>query len=565
MADYYHEILELPFVNFTLTHFNRWRNLLANSKKHRFKNTTPSGFIQVVYYHLAVRNHSSAEWFLSLCDKSDNQVIFLKILLWFYEKKNNGKVSYTFFDSLYVSLIDLGVAGYAPAMFAIGHVRLELRTIKYDNKMADEMNSIIGKLDKIVQNLIEIDADAYNIDILKRTICAIGSNTNLDLFYIDPVNILCMARSGSNAALLSFFNFALQGNNIKHFGKFSEEHKLEFKKLLMERILEPNYPIIAVLLDVYPTILEKGANLTFGISDVVIKAIDQVNLYFVSGCEHIGLIESYLSFRIRHNISFDLQYESICKMILLKCYANGYLFYYLYPHFDERILKTKNKDDEQSTDISIYQEIDKNDVTDEHVAIMADLVINIFWSREICKGVIPAQGFFIGNRMFMFRLLLKINSLLWKAAVCVFGINFINTSFSFSKDVLNIYRNPMCVRQYRPFFKDRYFNGHLNDDFAHIMRNVQAEVSDHENIYREELMEEIDVKTLDAILNKCKSLLVDINSGYFDNVYHAVFLLAEIDILSQTYRCRLDLHMKYRPGSKYYLLTRDAFCKRILN
>ena len=560
MEYHYYEIFELPFVDFTLTHFSRWRNLLVIAKKHRFKNTTPSGFIQVVYYHLAIRNYRSAKWFLSRCSEVDNQVIFLKILLRFNEEKNRGRIWYNFFDSTCVNLIDLGVAGYVPAMLAIGSVLLKFRITDYDEKTTDERTSIIGKLGKIVQNLIEIDADIYNIDILKQIIYAIESKNLGD--YIDPVRVWYMAQAGSNTALLRFLMFSSQVNNVKHFGKFSEKHKLEFKELLMERILEPNYSIIAMLLDSYPTILENGDNLRFELRDIVIKAIDRVYLYLVNGCEHMGIMESYLNFKIKAAMSLDQHHELIFKTILLKCYTNGYLFYYLYPSNDKFTIENKN--DTQPTNMSIYYEIDKDDVTDEHVTIMVDLVINIFWSREICEGIVPEQGTFIGGRMFIFLLLLKINPLLWKAAVCVFGINFISAKLSFSQDVLNVYRNDgsWC---FSSLLKSRHFHGHSNEYFTLIITKVLSEVSDHENIYRDELMEEIDVKTRDVVRNKCNSVLADINSGSFVNVYRAVFLLAEIDILSRNYRSKIDLHMKYRPGSKHYLLTRDSFCKRILN
>ena len=555
MENHYHEIFELPFVDFTLTHFNRWRNLLADAKKNRFKNTTQSGFIQVVYYHLAVRNYKSADWFLSLCNKDDNQVIFLKILLKFNEKKEYESVSHDFFDPTYVSLINLGVTGYMPAMLAIRYVQLKFSTMGYNNKRLDERTILINKLGKIVQNLIEVDADTYNIDILKYTILAIEANVNSD--YFDPVAVLCMAQSGSNAALLHFLSLLSTGPYKKLFETPNNKTLFEFKELLMERILEPNYKIISRLLDIYPTLEEQYEETRLRFS--VLKCVEQISKCLAGGCEYMGIIESYLN--LRKGFVYP-KLDAIYKNILLKCYENGFLFYYLYPGGGKFL--TKDKCYVPVVDIGIYSEIDNENVTENHVSTMVDFVTNIFWSRELCcKKTNPDLYPFVGNRIFIFCLLLKMNALLWKAAVCVFGINFDSATLSLSQEVLNVYFKSMHNVLYLSHFKGPYFSGHLNDDFVHIITNVLSELSNHETIYLDEMMEEIDVATLDLIRNKCNVVLSAINSGKFNNVYDVVFLLAEIDILSKPYRNKLKLHMKYRPGSKKYLIIRGSFDKKL--
>lgn len=554
MQEHYHEILELPFTDFTLARFICWRDVLAVAKKHSFKNTTPIEFIQIVYYQLAIRNYKNVKLFLPYCDQNDIQVNFLNVLLEFGEEVGNWDIFYSPFWNPYVKLLDLGLLGYKPAMLAIGNIQIKIGD--HSNDITELKAKVLDKLRRIEQNLIKIGADVYNIEAIRVTIDIILSNVQPNINYI-----LKLAVAGSNGGILRFLRLRLKPftDNYLNYNNLVKIHMNDFLNIIMTRLSEHNLTIIAKFLNAHSNFMKDitllKSHSKFDPEDLIMLCVDQLYRYVNEGGDNVGIIGSYLTFFAQTKMSFENQYKIICNTTLLKFYSNGFLFHFLFLSVHNGIITNK-----RPRRISYDIDIINKEVVKQVIPIIEDFVVNYFWVWDkIIK--VNCSGTFVNERIAMLDFILKISPLLWGPAMAVFGINLLNTKWSFSQEIL------ISLIPFNPSYKrSRVRNdvswADINNNVKCVMTNVLLELSNIDSICSDELMDEIDMDVLSPIQKKCLQLNDIINSGNFDNFYDAIFLLAEVDLFIANYRKRIKLHRKYMPDSKHYLLAKADFDNR---
>ena len=558
MDTHYHEILSLPFVDFTLEHFCCWRNLLGVAIKRCFKNTTPTEFIQIVYYQLAIKNYENANYFIARCCQNNTQVRFLKVLLEGQSSFRHGSTNiyYCPFQFLYNTLVDLGIKNYKPAMLEIGSIQIRNLLDDRDDRLIEERKQVLNKLGTIEKSLIETGSDVYNIESIKGHIDLIGSVDERNS-YVAMNNVLRLSLAGSNAALLRFLSNLEMRDNIVKVPSFNnlleamnkfENYEIELKEVLSRKILEPNYQIISKLLDVYSTFDVHSDNFmyTLDFRALLRICINQLYQYLLKGENHVGTMESYLNFLTKTKMRFDDPYISFCKTVALKCYSKGFLFYHVFSKVNNWKIK------------KFYHDGSNEELIGDGVSVVANFVTNYFWVRGMCEYV-QVGSVFIEARICMFNFLLNISPSLWKVAVCVFGMNLFKTKRSFSREISLLYKK--CY--YPITWDDPVFIGVHKDKFLWVITGMLLELSNLEATYLEELKEEVgSLIGLDSLREKCNLVLSNINCGKCNNVYDVLLLLAEFDIFSLPYRNILKLHKKYMPGSKQYLKIEQEFDRK---
>lgn len=568
--DYYKDIYRRPFRDFTLTEFEKWRNVLRNCKMNNFVDVSDREMFQIVYYYLAIKNYDGASFFLDKCNSESNQFKFLKIL--FRLVPENSDFFYfstgylnSNFNSDYMELFNLGVIGYRPAMLLIGGLHV-MPAYPLEFKP-----TILDMLAKIIDNLLEGNIEFYFVHIVQN-IRNVMLNNKPNLVVVGTgFNELSTNWARSDGDLLNI----LKTHRYKHSGRLGlfrhdgcslqnlDENIIDnatsgIITLITEKIQEPDYNSIkGFVLKVYAESLSNPSpkcRILVHLINLTNECVNQLYQYIINGGENVNMMTSYLKFflKIEGKVRFWKKHRAICKCLLLKCYSKGLLFVRFPMNYYKGIIEE-----------SFYKvwpfEKEDNLAIKEGVNNVVEFIENIFWFREIYGGT----GWYLrpfDPKIDEFHFLLELSPLLWKASMCMMGINLINKKWSFSRNIFEV------GKQYEQFEAKRKGFRQKPLLLINVVENMMLELIMIKYRCESELMEDVDnvkLTSLGVMLRNFKQRVVT-STDYFSMFREVLFILAQMDVFASTYRDKLDIHDKYKPNSIEYVIAKESFDEKLL-
>lgn len=547
-------------MDFTLKEFNVWKNLLSIAKKQRFINTSLQEFMQIVYYQLAIMNYKGAAYFLNKCQQDDNQVKYLRILMTFDIDKlfesGHSLSGYTPpFTGLYdyFSVLELALDKYLPAMLL---TRYFIQLYPITLAVVAE-RGILDKLIRINQNMLEMNVDILFINLLKSNINILNSKISgpsqkfwTGIAYIKNINLFKIALEGSDVALLELLDelkYVRIEQNHLIFRRMASNWLRDIdpiylltsfpiiKEILLNKILENNFKVVIGILKIcgYPNSV---GNLDDDIFDLLNPCIEQIYKHILNVGDNFQAIAEYLRVLsiTNTNITITSKHEAICKEQVINVLSIGLLFHDLFRNTYRLIIN----------DIYSKWPIETDDLADTINYAMVDLMENFFWLEEP-----DYETYFFSRRLHFLGFLFKLSPFLWKATLCVLGINTINYKRTFSSKLILIYKNH-CEPPIT-FVSPR----HICMILINIFTNMERELLELESTYLVQFGISIDKLKLNKLLLNCENarqLFTNSGSLEIEDNFETILFLFEMDIFCQEYRLHLNKHEKYKPGGKRY-------------
>lgn len=576
---YYKKIYSLPFNDFTLTEFRKWRDVLSVVKIKHFEKITFEETIQIIYYQLAIRNYENAIFFLNKCKttvlpeyvEDEHQVTFLKILCHFEDYMISSRHHQTF-DKYYVGLFNLGEIKYEPALLVIG-------CISFLPAYPDELEiTILNTMVRIEINMVAIKMDFHhienvrnNMNRIKHKMEDIYHSPQLETDFCYTKKLVDLALGGSDTALLKLlfklknvskekdtsdsdwiYHIMNTDGNLKHL-----VHSLsDIKNLLKKKILKKDYKFCVELLDLYKSNTQhnlSGYEQIINPRDFIYLCVDQIYDHLSGACDNVEIIRAYLSFLSGTNMEISSEYRELGARRLLDLYSSGLLLFPLFGYKGSNAIYNMCKIDQ-------YNE----NIVNRGIPLIVELIENYFWSRTLCDNrIVDDERFFIdGDKILFFYNLLEISNLLWKAAICIFGINLNNTNLRLSSDLLSSYISNGKYGSTTNMEIDIDMIPQIYCYWGNLIENMVKELRNLESIYVGELMEDINNIEFGALLLRAKQLCNKIQNRvlcYPKHISKIIVLLLEMDVFSSTYKDQLYLHEKYKPNGEGYSSAKCHF------
>lgn len=570
----YKEINKLPFRDFTLSEFDKWRSILGHSKDNKFANIKFPEMMQIVYYLIAIRHYGGATFFLDKCKPKNIQVRFLKVLLFFGEKPKqiNRSNDDSHIDVHRLELLELANIKYMPALLLVCKIK---RGLIYYSKNRE---NTLDKLTQIFNSMTEKRFDDYLIQSLSYMIIHNEQRPEGFPKKMPLIDQIEMILNGFDKPLLKLFHACLNRSNrdgmffVANYNNVDAE-KLgallpKIKNIIFDKILKPNYEFIIKLLN----ILKKHTfNLRhkplFDQQTIMIACLKTIYDYLIKGGDNASIGLAYLDFLATIDTNLTKMFDPICKRLLLKYYFNGLI--YLPPH-------VKNRDAYYlHLDVTVHlgnlhkkwkitQE--DNRILDLSVPAIVDLVENWFWLEELYNkpDKIKHEDRYIENRVNVYDFLLNISNLLWKPALCVFGINLLNIERSFSREIVDTYKKSENIRMIieRNLWRSDLLR--MRDYAVFVMDQTIKEMVILRSKYVatfENLPNSDEFKSLRSDCQKFK-LKIKRDYGPINPFIKVILNLAELHVFSFRYTEDLNLHEKFKYGGREYLKVKDNFDKR---
>ena len=562
---YYKEIHSLPFVDFTMGEFIKWRNLLRLAKKNNFKNTKNEDIIQIIYYSLAIKNYNFAQFLLDKCETDEPCITFLKILLHFGDDvhQNHHYKSSSCdqkFNIYHDKLFDLGVIQYVPALAIIGNINF-LLVWPTDN---NARTKIVVQLSQIEQNMTDMRMDVIYLETVRKIMHNLISDVNLK-GCITAENIVDFCMKGSDASLLILLN------KYDYMGGYSGANErtaylvsniMNITKLLLDKISTSNWPIVLKSLQIYTQYYNEERHNHWEYFDpriIIHNCMEQLYKYIDGSGDNIGIITSYLKFLSQTKMKFDDKYVELGRRIIRLFYSEGFILFPMSSRNSSYSQINSKLYHEYGTGHNIYTKLntfDQHDVLlEQSPKTVVDFVENYFLNGDVPFNV----STLVSVRIYMFWFLLGISQKLWKEALYALGINLINTkrllSGTIGSSLVSGCRyNPFCVGL-SPMY----------NDLKYIVERISIELMDIHDKYYLELAEKIDNVKVDELVQKCtfiRNKLDKTANSFNSDIDKVILCCAEIDIFSLTYRIHLKLHKKFKPKGSGWFAAKKSFLNK---
>ena len=577
---YYKEIHSLPFVDFTMEEFIKWRNLLRlakkNNFKNNFKNTKNDEIIQIIYYLLAIKNYDFAQFLLDKSESDEPCITFLKILLHFGDDvhQNHHYKSSSCdqkFNMYHDKLFKLGEIKYVPALVIIGNINFILVWPTDD----DARTKIIRQLSQIEQNMIDMHMDIICLKTVRKIMHHLTSDVNLK-GCITSEHIVDFCMAGSDASLLILLN------RFDYIGGYESPNErtaylvsniMDLTKLLLDKISIPNWPIVLKSLHIYGRYNYNEQYAGWGYFDpriIINNCIEQIYKYIDGSGDNVGIITSYLRFLSQTKMKLDDKYVELGRRIIRLFYSEGFILFPLSSRDSSYSHINNNPYYEYGIGHHIYTNLntfDQHDVLlEQSPKTVIDFVENYFLNGDVCSAKTVTH-----TRVCMFWFLLGISQKLWKEALCALGINLINTKTlrfslissmrkvtksSFSETVRTL-EFPGCMNNHFCWGLSPMYN-----DLKYIIEIVSVELMNIRDKYYLELAEKIDNIKVDELVQKCMFIKNKMNAStnsVTDDISEVILCCAEIDIFSLAYRIHLKLHEKFKPKGSGWFAAKKSF------
>lgn len=575
---FYKEINDMPFRDFTLSEFIRWRDIFSVFKKRDKLSKETLTFeeaIQIVYYHLAIENYGVAIKFLNNCDQTNNHIIFLKLLLYFTETDqwdiystdqwdiySFGKARCEIFNTHHRNLLDLGLIQYPPALRKIGKGHY-IPTLIDDEFGIKFRKDLLNDLIQIKQNCAEQQIDEYYTNLIDKRIADIvdhqDSEDMMQPWFSNPSpeELLKLAINGSEAAtLIVIYSWPIKNYIAKQRPEDSDLLSLRIisktstKKLCNNKIQQLNISFIASILSLFRgRDIEKINELDVDSPlSLIMKCLDQAYRYLCKGGDNAGLIISYLEYFVKVGISLPERYKSICESLLLDaCYKSGFL---ILP-----ILRHKNR-------INIYANSFANSlqpISKDVIPTINELVENFFWYRDPEDSNLNVTTHPYVNvikeddKIIYFCSLITLSPDLWQPSCCILGINlFAEPTYKTHDDILE---GILMIGKMRKLLHQHMY--YLTIPVINLLKSLDDLVTEYKNIFHEE----IDMIKLNEIHQKYDNILQKANDRTLE-IGFVIRAILEISEFCQSYTANLKEHFKYQPNGVGYNDVAEDFYSR---
>lgn len=569
----YKEIRGLPFVNFTLTEFAKWRHVLKLQKKKKFVAITLGDILQIVYYQLAIVNHDGALFFLEMYEKDNvqyrsqtsqtsqeyHQICFLKLLLHLNEDGHRPiRVWPKLLSRNYLRhFLNLAIQNYPPALYLIGEI--ESVTIKDKHIEAEVLDLLIR-----IERCMSLDgSDKYYTNNINKVI-----------------QTLCKSLECSASPIVTYCSHNLSGPPLDNFERstlgilatrgitiFTETDPIPcngstLEEILMANILKLNPRIIAKFFETASRLKER--HVTFFIKrkrpflEMIDACIEIVYQYIIKGGDNVEIIGSYMNFFHVAYRDFGVNYKNICQSTLLKIYSSG--LFYIYIERDEARFPWRSPTGILKEIPYIKQHIKL--YTDTQLescgSNIANLMDNYFWHREQYGSQVKYDIHKISMKLEFFMFMLNEVPIWWEAALCIIGYD---TKYSEPQQrFLEVLCETFKQIKLRHCFNCRgiSFEQHLDNLVDKSYQKLSNMVSDYADIFT-------DTNTL-AKMDEIQNI---INVFKQNDEKRCIIIRNFTNALSKMYdlgrECinRIKEHNNYRPDGKRYSSIKDDFNSKV--
>lgn len=556
---YYKEIMFIPFRNFTLTEFSRWRKILKVAKKNNFLNIKFEDLIQIVYYQIAITNYRTALFLLETYKTDNIQAAFLKSKL----------AAIIVGSSLYLKDdLEFCLKNYEPSIQNV----ICLTSIGCFSK--SKINNVLEKLGQI-EIIIASKSnyyDSYFLPKIRNVIESIELEMKSTLPFNGRIKIpklaiestLEFALGGSKIALLDIIReVGIPHPSSSDIFILIRTNSQAISELFRTKILELDYRVIVLIFYTF----QKHSQIEIDESPIELKnliglCVDQVYSYILNGGDHAGIITGYLYFFANTQMVFPSHYETICELALLNLYSNGFLTL-LESRLCETVFMVMDM-------YCVYKKwkIDKNlDRVECYAPIIADLMENIFTCKEIYKPSACSRDENTNDRLIIFFQILNLFPFWWKSSICIIGLNLFDKynqrRQQFFLDLLasGVYNNLDCV-------KPLEFND-VRTNLVQLVDNIHEDLFNLRKIYKRVFMDDVDpIKffELDTKYQELKQIQLHVQ---FKSENIVSFVSNMMCVISETYEFGLKyvkllrLHEKYQPNGKHYSDLEESFRSKV--
>lgn len=567
VMEYYKDINELPFIDFTLNEFSKWSAVLKNAKQNYFTDLTCEEIIQIVYYQTAIVNYDTAVYFLNKCKHPllDSQVQFLKMLI-HWESDND----YCSTKSLeyYEKLINLCLICYKPAISYLikRYENPGNNNSKFGSSIAHSDAVKLNLLIKIETNMTESNMDVFElgrmrgyIDELQNMLNGITTRPYFSLRFMSQ-KVLCDVLGGSEKAMcrllhadfiISTYRLMIPDEEIDNILKVIKEFDLQHsvERIFKSMLLKPDFDNSTIVF------LLRSYTFHFNILPVTHKkilnlCIDYCYDHLLRSHNNVGIIISYLNL-LKGQIIDTKKYNMISlQSLLLLFYSEGPFFFHYTKHCSGLGgISHKSPLDEGQEGI----------LTDS-TPFLIELTENHFWCVHWKEMTITS---ILTKKMRMassFYNMLTMEPNLWKAALAIFGLNLVNYPLKKSWNNIHIFLKDFYQTMKNDTIPIVNYCADHEKQLERLLTNLSLELSDADLRYTEIFASDIpQISDLQTVLENFKTEI------YRDKleIWDLLPTILDVYVLIKKYDDFILLHTKCQPGGEIYLNSQESFNHRI--
>ena len=579
------EIYVLPFWNFTLGEFSQWRKSLEVAKTLDCSMNLDET-IKIVYYHLAIGNYRTACVFLDFCDKHDNRIKMLRMLL---TSDRKAQVYCFISREILETLFELCIKKYHPALLWLG----TRACVSVLDIYCDNVTEIQYKLNIIVIIMNEMHIDKYYVDRVQglldtkydeslkyiRVISRIQPDYNIMQQHLKNIlggsvaallRILSLVYSNTNE--LCYYNVLFEHSNLKGpLDSLDQTHKDVVKEfgstvsnIAMALITKFDHDFIINLLTFFDRCKEDHLKrCIIDLLPILKRCTETCYEYLVlheqngdfDSC-NVGILIAYLKVVSNGLVECDETLSIKCASWILHCHKAGFMFL---PNPSE-VFKTTFKPIYKKWPISKEYQF-----TDACLSIINDLVENNFgWigtqdgpMSKLCLNLDDYDG----PKCFIF--LLEQSPKLWIPALSALGLNLFKQS---------ICENPKKLHQsLMLLYPNKKADIPVSDtstyltNFRTIIDNVLLRLDQVKEEYSNIFGESIDEVEANILISRGLDIKQKIITGFCHetksttNTFDTLCYLFDMYRFYSRYSDFLISHKKYQPGGEGYLLSLNNF------
>lgn len=571
---YYKEVTELPFRDFTLIEFNKWKNCLVLAKIDNFTSSSFGDLMQVVYYHLAICNYHGVLFFLEKCkkkDKNDIQIKFLEIII-----KQKGVIPPfpVMYRPIFEPLLELCLIKYRPALVLIcqknKYFDMRLPLVKFIEMFFQSnhnitINQIVNILVEIENNMIEAGIDIYFSNIINNKMHDVKSfllhETRGDVGQYDhgftTGDLIKMALGGSNIALAKIIKYDVNNCGGKYYGVLwrgaFDGLKLVFwktsiQKLLIKKILDFDFDLILRITCEYRKVYyEIVDTLCFSHNKLIHLCIGKVFQRIADGGADIIIDHVKYYFKVHQQTLLNFQenedYTNVTKTILTTLCKNGFMF-----------LDTL----ETFSSVSFYKKYVFNGHLEEIKSLVPginDLIINWFWFWHADTNIGHIFELLLDERKIIFETLLVISRHLLGPVLSIIGLDVINR-----KIYQPIEDNLISINIFWDVTFDKVSLCLLDES----LQQISVTKFDYSSTFDVEV-DYLELEQLQEKSAKLRKIVLQFKTLSERDRYNLLLFLYDTCEFFIKYNTLIDEHKKYQPGGECYEIVKDDFERKISN